>query len=72
MKKFFDDNLLLDSETATRIYRQIKNLPIVDYHCHLDEKAIADNVKFENIGQLWLSGDHYKGRGMGFGRRGRK
>lgn len=64
MKKFFDDNLLLDSETATRIYRQIKNLPIVDYHCHLDEKAIADNVKFENIGQLWLSGDHYKWRAM--------
>ena len=64
MKKFFDDNLLLDGETATHIYQQIKNLPIVDYHCHLDEKAIADNVKFENIGQLWLSGDHYKWRAM--------
>ena len=64
MKKFFDDNLLLDGETATHIYQQIKNLPIVDYHCHLDEKAIAANVKFENIGQLWLSGDHYKWRAM--------
>ena len=64
MKNFFDDNLLLDGDTAVRIYGEIKNLPIIDYHCHLDEKAIAEDAKFADIGQLWLGGDHYKWRAM--------
>ena len=51
MKNFFDDNLLLDGDTAVRIYGEIKNLPIIDYHCHLDEKAIAEDAKFADIGQ---------------------
>lgn len=64
MRDFFDENLLLSGKTAEVIYNEIKSLPIIDYHCHLDEKAIANNVGFENIGQLWLSGDHYKWRAM--------
>ena len=64
MKHFFDDGLLLDSNAAREIYTQIKDLPIIDYHCHLDEKLIAGNADFENIGQLWLAGDHYKWRAM--------
>lgn len=61
---FFDENLLLSGETAKRIYSAISALPIIDYHCHLDEKQIKENKRFENIGELWLSGDHYKWRAM--------
>lgn len=64
MKRFFGDDVLLDGESAKIIYDHIKNCPIIDYHCHLDEKMIAENSGFENIGRLWLSGDHYKWRAM--------
>lgn len=61
---FFDENLLLSGETAKRIYSAISALPIIDYHCHLNEKEIKEDKHFENIGELWLSGDHYKWRAM--------
>lgn len=64
MKEFYGDEYLLESEAAKKIYEKIKDLPIIDYHCHLDEKAIKADKKFENIGELWLSGDHYKWRAM--------
>lgn len=64
MKNFFDDNVLLKSDTAIRLYNEIKDLPIIDYHCHLDQKKIASDDKFSDIGELWLSGDHYKWRAM--------
>lgn len=64
MKEFFGDDLLLTNENAKKIYNGIKDLPIIDYHCHLDEKTIFDNKKFSDIGELWLSGDHYKWRAM--------
>ncbi|MBR2986246.1 MAG: glucuronate isomerase [Clostridia bacterium] len=64
MKNFFDDNLLLYSKSAVTIYNQIKHLPIVDYHCHLDQYKIQSDAKFDDIGELWLSADHYKWRAM--------
>lgn len=64
MKAYYGEELLLENEAAKKIYEEIKNLPIIDYHCHLDERAIKDDKKFENIGELWLSGDHYKWRAM--------
>ena len=64
MKKFFSDDLLLYSESAKEIYCEVKNLPIIDYHCHLDQNKIKADVKFSDIGELWLSGDHYKWRAM--------
>lgn len=64
MKAYYGEELLLENEAAKKIYEEIKNLPIIDYHCHLDEKAIKEDKKFENIGELWLSGDHYKWRAM--------
>ena len=39
------------------------DVPIIDYHCHLDDKAIKEDKTFSDIGELWLSGDHYKWRG---------
>ena len=61
---FFDEKLLLDGKAAEKIYAEIKNLPIIDYHCHLNEFEIKTDKHFENIGELWLAGDHYKWRAM--------
>lgn len=63
-KQFFDDQVLLRSPTAVKLYEQIKDLPIIDYHCHLDQSKIKANAKFSDIGELWLAGDHYKWRAM--------
>ncbi|MDR3287212.1 MAG: glucuronate isomerase [Prevotellaceae bacterium] len=65
MKTFMDDNFVLQTETAQQLYHEhAKNQPIIDYHCHLDTKQIEQNRKFDNLGQLWLEGDHYKWRAM--------
>ncbi len=62
--KFFDKNVLLSSRAAKKIYAEIKNLPIIDYHCHLSVKEIADNASLSDIGEAWLKADHYKWRSM--------
>ncbi|AGF58639.1 glucuronate isomerase [Clostridium saccharoperbutylacetonicum] len=65
MKDFMDDNFLLSNETAIDLYHNYaKNMPIIDYHCHIDPKEIYENKKFENITEVWLYGDHYKWRAM--------
>lgn len=61
---FFNDNVLLHTESAKKIYAHIKNLPIIDYHCHLDQNKIKDDAEFSDIGEMWLAGDHYKWRAM--------
>lgn len=63
MKKFMDEDFLLNSETAKRLYHEVaEKMPIIDYHCHLDPKDIALNRGFEDLSEVWLSGDHYKWR----------
>lgn len=57
-------NCFLKSETAKRIYASVKNLPIIDYHCHLSPREIYEDKPFDGIGEIWLSGDHYKWRLM--------
>lgn len=52
------------NDIAERIYKNIKDLPIVDYHCHLSAKEIYEDKQFENIGEMWLGADHYKWRLM--------
>jgi glucuronate isomerase len=65
MKKFLDDNFLLETTTAQELYHHhAKKMPIVDYHCHLSPEDIAKDRKFDNLTQLWLAGDHYKWRAM--------
>ncbi|MBQ3754931.1 MAG: glucuronate isomerase, partial [Clostridia bacterium] len=61
---FFDEKLLLNGKTAEKIYEGIKDLPIIDYHCHLNELEIKTDKHFRDIGELWLAGDHYKWRAM--------
>ncbi|SOE19796.1 D-glucuronate isomerase [Spirosomataceae bacterium TFI 002] len=65
MKKFLDENFLLQSKTAEMLYHDFaKEMPIIDYHNHLPPKDILENGNFENLTQAWLYGDHYKWRGM--------
>lgn len=65
MKEFMDKDFLLSNETAKKLFHEYaEQMPIVDYHCHINPAEIAQNRKFENITQVWLGGDHYKWRMM--------
>ena len=64
MKGFFGKDLFLENKSAKQIYSKVKDLPIIDYHCHLDQTKIAVNAGFADIGEIWLAGDHYKWRAM--------
>lgn len=65
MKKFMDKDFLLDTELAKLLYHNYASaMPIIDYHCHMSPKDIAEDKKFENITQVWLAADHYKWRAM--------
>jgi glucuronate isomerase len=65
MKQFLDENFLLKTATAQRLYHEYaKDMPIIDYHCHLPPQQIAEDTQFENLAQVWLYGDHYKWRAM--------
>jgi len=65
MKKFLDKDFQLESETAKKLYHGVASeLPIIDYHCHLDPRMIAEDTCFDNLTQVWLAGDHYKWRAM--------
>lgn len=64
-KAFMDDNFLLETATAQKLYHEYAaHQPIIDYHCHLPPAQIADNKQFKNITEIWLGGDHYKWRLM--------
>lgn len=65
MKPFLDENFLLKNDVAVRLYHDYAaSLPIIDYHCHLDPREIAENKRFANLAEAWLYGDHYKWRAM--------
>ena len=60
---FITDDFMLKNETAKRLYRSFaKDLPIIDYHCHINPKEIYEDKRFEDITEVWLGGDHYKWR----------
>jgi glucuronate isomerase len=65
MKEFMDRDFVLETETARKLYHgHAAHQPIIDYHCHLDPAMIARDHRFDNLGEIWLSGDHYKWRAM--------
>ena len=65
MIKFITDDFLLKNETAKLLYdNYASKLPIIDYHCHISPKEIAEDKKYSSITELWLGGDHYKWRAM--------
>ena len=62
---FITENFLLQSDQAIELYHRFaENMPIIDYHCHLPPREIAEDRRFENLTQIWLAGDHYKWRAM--------
>lgn len=63
--KFIHEDFLLGTRTARRLYHQYaESEPILDYHCHLPPRDIAENRRFRNLFEIWLEGDHYKWRAM--------
>jgi glucuronate isomerase len=65
MKKFLDQNFLLQNKTAEQLYHDYaKAMPVIDYHNHLPPDQIANDINFANLTQVWLYGDHYKWRAM--------
>lgn len=65
MRDFIHDDFLLETSYAQELYHTYaKNQPIIDFHCHLPVKEIAENKEFANMSQLWIEGDHYKWRAM--------
>ena len=62
---FIHPDFMLQTETASRLYHgHAEQMPIIDYHCHLSPREIAENIQFRDITQLWLGGDHYKWRAL--------
>ena len=58
-----NEDFILRTETAKQLYNDYaKDMPIIDYHCHINPQEIAEDRKFDNITQVWLGGDHYKWR----------
>ncbi len=65
MNTFIHPEFLLNNRSASSLYHNYaQQLPIIDYHCHLSPKDIANDTIFENLTQAWLYGDHYKWRAM--------
>lgn len=65
MNHRFSEELCLTNETGRMLYHKYaEHMPIIDYHCHLQPKEIYENRQFEDLGEMWLSGDHYKWRAM--------
>jgi glucuronate isomerase len=65
MKAFMDKDFLLQSESAKKLFHDYaESMPVLDYHCHINPREIAEDRQFDNITQVWLGGDHYKWRFM--------
>jgi len=65
MKPFVHDDFLLETATARDLYHRVaRDLPIIDYHCHLSPERMAEDHRFRSITEIWLEGDHYKWRAM--------
>ena len=65
MKAFMDEDFILQTEVAKKLYHEYAaKMPVLDYHCHINPREIAEDRQFENITQVWLGGDHYKWRYM--------
>lgn len=65
MKDFLDENFLLQTKTAQKLYHEhAAQQPIIDYHCHLIPSMVANDYQFKSLTEIWLGGDHYKWRAM--------
>lgn len=64
-RDFINEDFLLSNDTARMLYHEhAEKMPIIDYHCHLNPREIAENKNFDTLTQIWLYGDHYKWRAL--------
>ena len=64
-RTFIHPEFMLDTKTASKLYHTYaESLPIIDYHCHISPRDVAEDRQFENLTRIWLAGDHYKWRAM--------
>jgi glucuronate isomerase len=63
-RPFVHDRFLLETDTAVDLYAEVRELPVIDYHCHLSPEKMAADHRFRSITEIWLEGDHYKWRAM--------
>ena len=73
MKPFMNEDFLLETETAKHLFHDYaEQLPLADYHCHLNPREIYEDRRFNDLAEVWLgglrdgvlAGDHYKWRMM--------
>lgn len=65
MNTSFNEELFLTNQTGSMLYHKYaESMPIIDYHCHLQPQEMYENKEFEDLGEMWLRGDHYKWRAM--------
>ena len=65
MTPFMNKDFLLKSETARVLYHQhAAQVPVIDYHCHINPQEIFEDKRYNTITEVWLGGDHYKWRAM--------
>ncbi|WP_339656412.1 glucuronate isomerase [uncultured Salegentibacter sp.] len=65
MTNFIEEDFLLENSFAKELYeRYAKDMPIIDYHCHLPVEDLAEDRQFKNLTEIWIAGDHYKWRAM--------
>ena len=65
MKQFMDQDFLLKTEAAKKLYHDhAAKMPIIDYHCHINPMEIYEDKRYDTITEVWLGGDHYKWRAM--------
>ncbi len=65
LQQTFSEELFLTNETGRELYHKYaEHMPIIDYHCHISPQAMYENHEFEDLGEMWLEGDHYKWRAM--------
>ena len=65
MKRFMDEDFLLENETAKQLYHEYAaKMPILDFHSHVSPREIAEDVRYRNLAEAWLASDHYKWRLM--------
>lgn len=65
MKRFMDQDFLLETDTARTLYHDhAAQMPVIDYHCHINPRDIAEDKRYESVTEVWLGADHYKWRLM--------
>ena len=59
-----NENFLLNTDIAKKLFDSVSKLPIIDFHNHLTLQDIQSDRVFKDITELWIASDPYKHRAM--------